>query len=75
MLTIATPHGRTHFFASSARSIHMHRHFSAERATSIAVVIASRDLLKDAWNKSTRYCFVDVLCANVFGHDLATNSW
>ena len=75
MLTIATPHGRTHFFASSARSIHMHRHFSAERATSIAVLIASRDLLKDAWEKSTRYCFADVLCTKVFGHDPATNSW
>ena len=75
VLTIATPHGRTHFFVSSARTIQMHWHFSAERANSIAVLIAARHESKDTWEKSSRYCFAELVCTKAFGHDPATKAW
>ena len=74
MLTIATPHGRTHFFVSSARTIQMHWHFSAERANAIAVLIAARLESKDAWETSTRYCFAELVCTKAFGHGPAAKA-
>ena len=75
VLTSATPHGRTHFFVSSARTIQMHWHFSAERANSIAVLIAARDESNHTWETPARYCFAEAVLSKAFGHDPATNSW
>ena len=75
LLTIAIPHGRTHCFVSSARTIQTHWHISAVPANSIAAVMAARQELKDSWEKSNRYCFAVFNGINSFGHDPATKAW
>eukprot|EP00974_Lingulodinium_polyedra_P097689 9469002-Lingulodinium_polyedra.AAC.1 len=47
-LAIATPHGRTHFVASSAFAVQTHWAFCAERANSTALLMETRETSTDA---------------------------